>query len=36
MLRSFEDLEREREREDTTARGFAKDELMMLIPRLGS
>jgi hypothetical protein len=34
MLRSFEDLERERE--DTTARGFAKDELIMLIPRLGS
>jgi hypothetical protein len=32
MLRSFEDLERE----DATARDFAKDELIMLTPRLGS
>jgi hypothetical protein len=33
MLRSFEDLARERE--DAAARDFAKDELMMLIPKLG-
>jgi hypothetical protein len=32
MLRSFEDLERE----DAAARDFAKDELMTLIPKLGS
>jgi hypothetical protein len=32
MLRSLEDLERE----DATARDFAKDELMVLTPRLGS
>jgi hypothetical protein len=32
MLRTFEDLERE----DTAARDLAKDELIMLTPRLGS
>jgi hypothetical protein len=32
MLRSFEDLERG----DATTRDFAKDELMMLTPRIGS
>jgi dihydroxyacetone kinase len=32
MLRIFEDLERE----DKVAKGFTKDELIILIPRLGS